>query len=205
MGKVKLVVIFGAMISLMVGGNIQAEEISVPYPFSPGTTISSSEMNENFKIVYDKINEILSKLGSVETRLARLRFVDNDDGTITDNEHNLIFLKNPDCFDVMDWDAAISAASNLANGTCDLVDNSMVGDWRLPTKDELSLLKEWQESGIFTVLTGDKFYWSSTTYAGSDSRHPSPNSAWHVNVGDGQVIYAYKSRSEYVWMVRTKQ
>ena len=58
MGKLKLVVIFGAMVSLIVCGNIRAEEIRVPYPFSPETTIRSSEMNTNFQTVYDKVNEL---------------------------------------------------------------------------------------------------------------------------------------------------
>ena len=46
------------MVSLVVGGNIQAEEISVPYPFSAGATIKSSEMNANFDTVYDQVNKI---------------------------------------------------------------------------------------------------------------------------------------------------
>ncbi len=59
MGKIKLlVVIFGVVVSLVIGGNILAEEISVPYPFSPGTTIRSSEMNQNFQTVYDKVNQL---------------------------------------------------------------------------------------------------------------------------------------------------
>ena len=58
MGKFKLVVIFLAMVSLVIGSNIWAEEISVPHSFSSGTTIRSSEMNENFRTVYDKVNEL---------------------------------------------------------------------------------------------------------------------------------------------------
>jgi len=61
MGKFKLVVVLGAMVSLVIGGNIRAEEISVPYPFRPETTIRSSEMNANFDTVYGQVN----KIGSV--------------------------------------------------------------------------------------------------------------------------------------------
>ena len=58
MGKFKSILIFGGMVSLVIGAHIRAEEISVPYPFSPGTTIRSSEMNENFTIIYQKFNEL---------------------------------------------------------------------------------------------------------------------------------------------------
>ena len=62
MGKFKSILIFGNMVSLVVGGNVLAEEISVPYPFSSGTTIRSSEMNENFSTVYRKVNELIAKV-----------------------------------------------------------------------------------------------------------------------------------------------
>jgi len=60
MGTARTHLVLGAMASLVVGGNVLAEEITVPYPFSPGNTIRSSEMNQNFQTVYDKVNEISS-------------------------------------------------------------------------------------------------------------------------------------------------
>ena len=72
------------MFFLVVGGNIRAEEISVPYPFSPGTTIRSSEMNENFQIVYDKMNEALKRLAILESQnpflIDRIYFQNWEDG-----------------------------------------------------------------------------------------------------------------------------
>lgn len=58
------------MISLVVGGNILAEEIRVPYPFSPGTTIRSSEMNENFQTVYDRVNKLQQIVESLQQQMA---------------------------------------------------------------------------------------------------------------------------------------
>ena len=53
MGRFKSILILGSMVSLVVGGNILAEEISVPYSFSSGTTIRSSEVNvKTREIVY---------------------------------------------------------------------------------------------------------------------------------------------------------
>ena len=62
MGKIRLVVVFGAMVSLVVGGNIQAEDVSVPHSFSSGTTIRSSEMNENFTTIYQKVSALKSSI-----------------------------------------------------------------------------------------------------------------------------------------------
>ena len=39
-------------------GTANAEDLTVPHTFSPGTTIKSSEVNENFLALYQKINEM---------------------------------------------------------------------------------------------------------------------------------------------------
>ena len=62
MGKFKLVLVFGTMVSWVVAGNIQAEDISVPHSFSSGTTIRSSEMNENFDVLYQRINTMQQQI-----------------------------------------------------------------------------------------------------------------------------------------------
>ena len=67
MGKFKSVFVFGSLVLLVFGGNLQAEDINVPYPFSSGTTIRSSEMNENFQVIYDKMNNVLQRLTALET------------------------------------------------------------------------------------------------------------------------------------------
>jgi hypothetical protein len=51
-----------------------------------------------------------------------LRFIDNGDGTVTDNRTGLIWLKNANCFCNQDWWTAMKSANNLAYGYCGLID-----------------------------------------------------------------------------------
>ena len=63
MGKFKSILIFGAMVSLVASG-AYAEDLAVPHSFSSGTTIRSSEMNENFDVLYQKINRMQQQIDS---------------------------------------------------------------------------------------------------------------------------------------------
>ena len=46
------------------------------------------------------------------------RFIDNKDGTVTDSLTGLIWLKNMNCFGMMDWEGAMLAAKSLKDGDC---------------------------------------------------------------------------------------
>ena len=71
---------------------------------------------------------------------AKQRFTDNGDGTVTDNKTGMIWLKDANCFGYKDWLAAMYLAERLKNGQCGLRDGSVVGQWRLPSKDEWKAL-----------------------------------------------------------------
>jgi len=142
------------------------------------------------------------------------RFRDNGDGTVTDNLTGLIWLKNANCFGTMEWDAALEACNNLADGDCGLTDGSTPGDWRLPNRKELeSLLHlgyydpalpntegtgQWTEDDPFTGVQSSN-YWSSTTFASY------ADVAWGVYLSYGFVGYDYKTYVNYVWPVRGRQ
>ena len=64
------------------------------------------------------------------------RYVDCGNGTVTDKETGLIWLKRADCFPESHWKAALQAAATLKTGDCGLTDGSSAGDWRLPTRLE---------------------------------------------------------------------
>lgn len=72
---------------------------------------------------------------------AATRFTDNGNGTVTDSITGLIWLKNANCFNLQVWNAALSLANGLANGTCSLTDGSTAGQWRLPNRSELQSLE----------------------------------------------------------------
>jgi len=64
------------------------------------------------------------------------RYVDCGNGTVTDRETGLIWLKRADCFPESNWKAALQAVAALKSGDCGLSDGSSAGEWRLPTRDE---------------------------------------------------------------------
>jgi hypothetical protein len=133
------------------------------------------------------------------------RFTDNGDGTVTDHLTSLIWLKNANCFGDLDWDGALDASNNLADGQCGLSDGSSPRDWRLPNVRELYSLIDHGNSfpalpsgHPFTgVMFGfNDFYWASTTLAGSH------DDAWNVRMTIGSVNAFIKGSNSHVWPVR---
>jgi len=154
--------------------------------------------------------------------LVGTRWCDNEDGTVTDMTTCLVWLKKADWGGTKPWrndstdcsdpsytcyDDAHTRAGLLAAGSdgADLSDASSVGDWRLPTAIELEKLASDPEavrSGNMRAFTGvqESYYWSSTTT-------PTPANdtslAWFVYMGLGFVNDGSKTRSHYVWPVRS--
>ncbi len=133
------------------------------------------------------------------------RFMDNGDGTVTDNLTGLIWLQDANCFGPRDWTTALSDANGLADGSCGLTDSSLAGDWRLPNvKELLSLLDFSQDSPAlppghpFTGLpSSTEIYVSSTTIAASGEF------AWHPSMFGGNLSNGRKTiLNDSVWPVR---
>ena len=139
------------------------------------------------------------------------RFMDNGDGTVTDNLTGLIWLKDANCFGTRAWYNALSDCNGLSSGSCGLTDGSSVGDWRLPNRNELASLVQkgyynpavpntkgtgqWSEGDPFNNVQSYS-YWSSPTDASATA------SAWGVNVYSGRVYDFSKTSYGYVWPVR---
>jgi hypothetical protein len=115
------------------------------------------------------------------------RFTDNNDGTISDGLTGLVWLKDAGCFATSHWDEALTAAAQLANGTCGLTDVSTAGQWRMPNAGELESLVDVSRSNP-AVAASHPFvnigttYWSSTTYRGVTTN------AWVIRFTDGRYI-----------------
>lgn len=85
------------------------------------------------------------------------RFTDNNNGTITDTRTGLIWMKNPGCLQVQDWESARNTARNFPNGPCGITDGSSPGSWHLPTKDEWAgLLLPYQKTPSCTPMIPGK-------------------------------------------------
>ncbi|HWE48456.1 MAG TPA: DUF1566 domain-containing protein [Bryobacteraceae bacterium] len=150
---------------------------------------------------------ILPRLGSpAGTR----RFTDNRDGTVTDSNTGLIWLKNAGCFDPANWADALAKVNALATGGCGLSDGSTAGQWRLPNTNELESMVDVSASNP-ALTPGNPFtgvslsiYWSSTSYFGGQAGSPS---AWAIQFSDGRYINDSVSNSKQtafnqVWAVR---
>jgi len=132
------------------------------------------------------------------------RFVDNADGTVTDNLTGLIWLKNMDCFGWSVWSDALTDANGLAHGACGLTDGSEAGDWRLPNSLESISLTDFSQTG--PMLTAghpfinftNKSQWTSTNYLSLPVR------SFYLSVSTGSYGYIDKSFEELfiAWPVR---
>ena len=136
------------------------------------------------------------------------RFIDNGDGTVTDNLTGLIWLKNANCFSVLDWTLALGAANALKSGECSLTDGSNEGDWRLPNIKELLSLVDFSQYDP-ALPSGHPFssvqfgsYHTSTSTAEAFS---STSFVRFLDIITGNVGYAPKSFTYYIWPVRGGQ
>jgi hypothetical protein len=119
------------------------------------------------------------------------RFIANNDGTLTDNLTGLIWLKNANCMGGIDFNSSISWSNSLASGACSLTDNSSAGDWRIPNRNELLSLINFDTGvapasnanrlnglGFSGVPTANNAYWTS------DTKKNSISAGWYIGMGD---------------------
>jgi len=145
------------------------------------------------------------------------RLINNGNGTVTDNQTGLIWLRDMQGAGVgnaTNWQGALNWVNELnSKGTMRghyAGDTSNGGtnqtDWRLPQYYELlSLVDISQTNSPYLPLGGQTFtntqgyYWSSTTQSGSANT----NSAWYVNfAGPSGGQNTKVSNSRYVLPVR---
>ena len=137
------------------------------------------------------------------------RFIDNKDGTVTDSLAGLIWLKNTNCFGMMNWKGAMLAVKSLKDGDCGpdpaliLSDGSSAGDWRLPTMSELCILIDFSRRdpalprGHMFSAVPPGYHWSATTLDYHSGL------AWIVYFESGTTCYEnIKNRAGHIWPVR---
>ncbi len=122
-------------------------------------------------------------------------YVDNGDGTITDNSTGLMWQKNTS-ENEMTWKEALAYCEGLELGGHT--------DWRLPTIKELRSIVDYEKCDPAideTVFpnTHSSIYWSGTTYADST------DNAWGVHFLGGYDHNYGKSTNGHVRAVRSGQ
>ncbi len=142
------------------------------------------------------------------------RFINNGDGTVTDELTGLIWMQNANCGkNAVTRDVALTYANAFYDGygfpmamlDCGLSDLSRPGDWRLPNRFELESLLDLGQTGpalpaghpFINVESG--YYWSSSY----NSYYADLGIGWAVHFSAGAV----QSRSWalepcYVWLVK---
>lgn len=121
-------------------------------------------------------------------------FVDNGDETVTDTNTGLMWQKDT-APSLYSWQQALSYCENLTL--------SGYSDWRLPNKNELQSIIDYNRHNPSIDPTFSNtvsfLYWSSTTYA----RYPSY--AWYFSYYYGYVVNGSKLTRGYVRAVRGGQ
>jgi len=142
------------------------------------------------------------------------RYTDNGNGTVTDNETGLIWLKNANCFGQQTWKKAMQSVAKLAHEECGLRDGSRRGMWRLPTINEWKAMlnKKYRNPALSNAAGTDKWkegdafsgirslsHWSSTKYSNNTT------DVWVAYVNNGRMYLKSKTYARFVWPVREKQ
>ncbi len=144
----------------------------------------------------------------VGTGKAFERYIDNGDGTITDNRVGLSWLKTANCFDAQNWQTALQFTQQLQNGDCGLTDKSQSGEWRLPTKYEWQIMSNqlynntkfsqnaknnWRDQ--FTDIQSTK-YWVSSPFTLNETN------GLAVATNNGLISVQNKTTKQYILPVR---
>ena len=143
------------------------------------------------------------------------RFIDNANGTVSDQLTGLVWLKNAGCFSPSDWSTALTAANQLASGSCGLSDGSTAGQWRMPNANELESLVDVSRANPaissghpFANINLAKAYWTSTTYTALTTNAMAirlSDGRWinGIDSGDGSFTNNKTTSTNVLWAVKS--
>src|SRR3990167_8252334 len=151
---------------------------------------------------YNPWNELSACAAGVGTLEPNPRFIDNKNGTITDNLTGLMWTKSMNLIGGVNWNTALAYITDVNSGK-----NPNFGykDWRVPNRRELLYMFDWTNHHstnfagypIFTNEVGA--IWTSTTAISNNN-----DSAWMFFVLGQSLRSGTKgSGTAAVWPVRT--
>jgi len=172
--------------------NRQTNDSSKVWATNAGGGIGNHPKSETISAGGIKKFHVRAVRDIVSAQLIVNRFIDNLDGTITDNLTNLIWQKNI-ITDTLSWEEALNYSNTL----------TLAGknDWRLPNIKELRSLNDEflvnpsLNSNFFIGNTIQKF-WSSTTLPNQASK------AWFYDTHFGITTYYLKTHKIQLICVR---
>jgi YVTN family beta-propeller protein len=200
------------------GGNVGIGTISPASTLTVAGTIESTSGGIKFPDG--------SVLSTAKSDCSGDRYEDNNDGTVSDCRTGLIWHKNASCSGFLTWSDARSWAASLSSGgACSVMDGSVHGDWRLPTKTELMAMlanarkqgftyppltdrtgtAQWTQGDLFTnVDDASEGYWTNTT--STDAGFLPDTAAWYVEMTHGLFYSSAKAIPGHrAWAVRSGQ
>ena len=125
------------------------------------------------------------------------RFIDNGDGTVTDNLTDLMWTTNGNSRAGCNWNTAID--------WCRAYVYAGYSDWRLPNINELSSLGNYSQANVATWLNSSATpfsgvlasrYWASTSFSAYTG------SAWFFHMNPSTTMYVTKNNYCNVWPIR---
>ena len=133
------------------------------------------------------------------------RFIDQGNGTIYDTENKRTWLKDANCFGILNYGDATYQVESLANGKCGLTDGSKPYDWRIPYAGDFEVngvsiynISTLKLAGFINVQPA--YYWAGGTNA---------NNQYSFDMYNGVVAFSTQvdlnynyDGSGYVWPVR---
>ncbi|MEI6766927.1 MAG: DUF1566 domain-containing protein [Bacteroidota bacterium] len=170
----------------------QADDVNKVWVVNAGGGIGAHPKTETVSAGGTKKMHVRAVRNPITTTFSVAHFVDNGNGTITDNYTGLVWQKIQ-AANTMTWEDALTYANN----------STLAGksDWRLPNIKELQSLNDiakfhpsFDTNYFVSLNSGD--YWSSTTLFQTASK------AWDINIDYGIVTQHDKTLSEHVLLVR---
>ena len=136
----------------------------------------------------------------VVSKVINARFTDNGDGTITDKQLNVMWIKNPQ--EISGFNKSLTF--DEAKSACAKLSFAGKSDWRMPTVEELrSIVDYTRHDPVWDtdVFDGkhDNWYWTSTVCSWKK------DAAWCVGSNHGGVSNLGKLSRTYVRPVRSCQ
>ena len=157
-------------------------------------------------------------------------YVNCGNGTVTDNRTGLVWLRNANCLETLDWGDAMDLVAGLsdippesavADRDCGLSDGSSPGEWRLPSVSEFEAMAlDARVLGCHPSITDDQGdgCWASTlecvlqgrtcsfsgvrssSYWSSSVGLPDPTLAFFLSMENGTIGSTYRDTSDLIYV-----